>query len=411
MSNSEPYSTLEVQDYSQLPEVVDPERYQKQFVGSPPVQGQGQYVNGVSNPYPPAEGYYRPGVPLPAPTLAHSPVGPYDGNSTTTYQSTSGGLYDAQAAKLTYAQNGQPGQDGPPADSDHEKRKRKICGVAPFVFYLILGAVLLVILGAVIGGVVGATASKNSQNGEDGQNEQEQDAGGDNSTSKDGPLILGNSRLTSTNWTDPDGIVHRAVFFQDTYDALIACQWDSDSKKWAKTNISEGLAASTSPLNPVSGTPLASASIDDQGTDTFEVHLWYLDPTSHLKSVVRLQALDSSDLWKTDTLNNAILETRPGSLLAATWQRQSVDGDLGNWIVAYQRPSDGAVKVANSSHWDVSDVAVESDSVSDNSSLAIIPQRRGAFLDRLELVSQGLGAGATGSMELSNFDVTWDFGE
>lgn len=409
MSNSEAYSTLEVRNSSQLPEVYDPEQYQKEFVAPPPGQ-QAQYANGALNPYPPAEGYYGHGVPVGA-AAVHSPASQYDAASMGTYQSSPTGLYGANAAKMAYAQNGHPVT---PTDGTEEKKeKRKICGVAPLIFYIILGVILAIIVAAVVGGVVGSMANKNGGDADDGESNSGSEpstdtgSGDSNSTTTDTPLILSDSRLTSTNWTDSDGVVHRTVIFQDVYNYIIACEWDSNDKTWSQTNITDSLSASTSPIDAVSGTPLGSAAIDDEGTNAFEIHLWYLDPTSYIKSVARVDATDDSSRWKTDTLNDAALQTRPGSLLAATWQRPSANDTLGNWIVAYQRPSDGAVKTANSSHWDVSDEAVPGDTVVNNSSLAIIPQRRGTFLDRVELVSQGLGDSGS-SLQLSTYDEGWD---
>ena len=279
-------------------------------------------------------------------------------------------------------------------------------------FWIALAVIAAIIVAAVVGGVVGSLTSKNNAEPVEGQEGQEGTANTDADDSKpDNPLLHSSSRLTASNWTGPDGTTHRAVFFQDAYDAIIACQWDSKEKKWGKTNISELLAPSTMPVKPVSGTPLASATIDDTRADRYEIRLWYLDSDSLIRSVGRADGMDSANRWRTDTLDDAFLQTRPGSLLSAAWQRPSQNGKSGNWVVAYQRPSDGAVKVANSSHWDVSDVAVESDAVADNSSLAIIPTRQGSYLFNLNLVSQGLSVDSTGTMQLSTFDNAWDFGE
>ncbi|RYP63417.1 hypothetical protein DL769_006956 [Monosporascus sp. CRB-8-3] len=368
MSDSEPYSTLEVRHSYQLPEVIDPEQFQKQTVPNQPYQ-QHPTAGGL-NPYPPADGYYAHSVP--------------PGSSVET--------------------------------SEQEKPKRTICGVAPLTFYIILGLALIIIVGAIAGGVGGAMASKGGESqeaaGAEPGNENSTDS--TNSTTEMGDRIdiLPDSRLTSSNWTDPDGFTHRVVFFQDAHNALIAREWDSENKTWGTTNITGLFAPTTAPLNPVSGTPLASAAIDDEGRGLFEIHLWFLDPTSLITSVAHFDTLNPSSRWQVDPLNDAVLETRPGSLLAAAWQRPWVDGQPGSWAVAYQRPSDGAIKVANSSHWETSDVAVENDFVVDNSSLAIIPQLRGTFLDRMQLVTQGLAnSETTGPMQLTTYDAGWDVDE
>ena len=435
MSNPGNYSTLEVHDkYSQLPEVVDHEQFQKEAVVGqqppppPPIQyassGQypngGNYVNGVAHPYPPADGYYAP-VP---PHAAHSPTSPY---SQGTYESHPGGQQNPHGAyavgaapiEMGYGGSSSPPSQGTPTDYNENEKKpgRRICGVAPMTFWISLAVIVAIIVAAVVGGVVGSlTSSKGNDDaqgaeGEGGESSSTNADGDANDSKSDMPLLHVNSRLTATNWTGPDGTTHRAVFFQDAYDAIIACQWDSEEKKWAKTNISELLAPSTLPLRPVSGTPLASASIDNDDQDRYEIRLWYLDADSVIRSVGRADGTDSANRWLTDTLDDAFLQTRPGSLLSAAWQRPGEGHIHGNWVVAYQRPSDGAVKVANSSHWDVSDVAIERDAVVDNSSLAVIPTLDGPYPSNIDIVSQGLSQDTTGTMQLSSFEGAWDFGE
>ncbi|RYP07518.1 hypothetical protein DL764_002447 [Monosporascus ibericus] len=394
MSNSEPYSTLEVRNEYQLPEVIDPEQSQKETVPNHSYQ-QHPTAGGIG-PYPPTDGYYAHNVP---PGSSYSPAASY-------------GEYGAHAAKLGYVQAGQLGPTESSVETGEEKKpKRTICGVAPLTFYIILGVALIIIIGAIAGGVGGAMASKDGENQEAASaepgNGDSTDSTNSTTTEMDDRIdILPSSRLTSSNWTDPDGFIHRIVFFQDAHNALVAREWDSENRTWATTNITGLFAPTTAPLNPVSGTPLASAAITHEGR--FEIHLWFLDPTSLIRSVAHLDTLNPSDRWQVDSLDEAVLETRPGSLLAAAWQRPWVDGKAGSFAVAYQRPSDGAIKVANSSHWETSDVAVESNFVVDNSSLAIIPQRRETFLDRMQLVTQGLAnSETTGPMQLTNYDAGW----
>ncbi|RYO94536.1 hypothetical protein DL763_004043 [Monosporascus cannonballus] len=401
MSNSEPYSTLEVRNSFQLPEVIDPEQFQKETVHSQSYQ---HPTAGGLGHYPTADGHYAHSVP---PRSSHAHAASY-------------GEYDAHAAKLGHLQGNQPGLTGSSLETgEKEEPKRTICGMAPLTFYIILGVALIIIIGAIAGGVGGAMANKGVENkdaagAEPGNEDSTDSTNSTNSTTggDDRIDILPVSRLTSSNWTDPDGFIHRIVFFQDAHNALVAREWDSENNTWGTTNITSLFAPTTSPLNPVSGTPLASAAIDDEGRGLFEIHLWFLDPASLIKSVAHFDARNPSNRWQVDPLDEASLETRPGSLLAAAWQRPWVDGQQGSWTVAYQRPSDGAIKVANSSHWKTSNVAVKSSFVVDNSSLAIIPQRRGTFLDRMQLVTQGLANSVTtGPMQLTNYDAGWDVDE
>ncbi|KAI8958194.1 hypothetical protein F5Y11DRAFT_51349 [Daldinia sp. FL1419] len=285
---------------------------------------------------------------------------------------------------------------------------KTIWGLPRKRFLLILG-VVIVILVALVVGIAAGLATKNSSSDSEASADSAGSNSGDSSdlpsNSTDEKLILGNSKITASNWTDPNGVIHRTVFFQDAYNSIIARRWDSKNKSWKTNNLTELMAATTTPLNPQPGTPLASASMDHR--QKFETHVWFTDPGNIIRSMASLDALNRPDSWDNDTLNGAILETWPGGQLSAMWQR-CWDADCdGNWIVAYQRP-EGAIKTANASNWASATVAVESKDVAANSSLAIIPKLRGSWLDRLELVSERVSSGKTGSMGMTSYDDTWD---
>ncbi|KAK6955674.1 hypothetical protein Daesc_003317 [Daldinia eschscholtzii] len=285
---------------------------------------------------------------------------------------------------------------------------RTIWGLPRRTFFIILGVVILIIIALVVGIAAGLSSKNHSSDSADSA----ESSGSNNSSPTDQPsnstdekLILDNSKITASNWTDPNGVIHRTVFFQDAYNSIIARRWDSKNKLWKTNNLTELMAATTTPLNPQPGTPLASASKDYK--QTFETHVWFTDPGNVIRSMASFDALNRPDSWDNDTLDGARLETWPGGQLAAMWQRCWGADCEGTWVVAYQRP-EGAIKTANSSTWATATVAVESKDVAANSSLAIIPKLRGPWLDRLELVSERVSSGKTGSMRMTSYDDTWN---
>ncbi|KAI1759052.1 hypothetical protein GGR53DRAFT_471709 [Hypoxylon sp. FL1150] len=308
-------------------------------------------------------------------------------------------------APLTATENG--GQYPPLKDEKAAPAAATICGFRRRTFFIILGVVLVAIIALGVGLGVGlASKNKNSSTAADSSSssgsDDPKDPASTNSTTTVN-LIHDNSKITASNWTDSSGVVHRTVFFQDVYNSIIARRWDSDGKTWKTDNLTELMAATTTPLNPLPGTPLASASMDH--SPNFETHVWFTDPDNIIRSMACTDALNEPDTWDNDTLSGAILQTWPGGQLAAMWQRTwGADGN-GTWIVAYQRP-EGAIKTANSSTWGTATVAVDSSDVAANSSLAIIPSLRGAWLDRLELVSER-ASGSTGVMSTTTYNDTW----
>ncbi|KAI6093034.1 hypothetical protein F4821DRAFT_223798 [Hypoxylon rubiginosum] len=429
----QPYSTLEVSER-------DPEAFQKEVVQYPdhsipqavPLEQAGathsyyspetakEVVSAPHNAYLGGGGYKDPNYPGGYPNAAayHNGAG-YPGGvaysdgslyPNSAYPASSTSPLDSSAygpSPLTATENG--GQY--PPTNEKAAPAATICGLRRRTFFIILGVAIVAIIALGVGLGVGlADKSKNesaaansdsSSSGSSGSDDPKDPASTNSTSAK---LILDNSKITASNWTDNNGVVHRTIFFQDVYNSIIARRWDSSGKTWKTNNLTELMAATTTPLHPQPGTPLASASMDH--SPTFETHVWFTDPGNIIRSMASFDALNRPDSWDNDTLSGAVLETWPGGQLAAMWQRTwGADGD-GNWIVAYQRP-EGAIKTANSSIWGTATVAVESKNVAANSSLAIIPQLRGPWLDRLELVSER-ASGSTGIMSTTTFNDTWN---
>ncbi|KAI2624595.1 hypothetical protein GGS26DRAFT_564333 [Hypomontagnella submonticulosa] len=428
-----PYSTLEVSTH-------DPESFQKEVVQYPdhsipqavPLE---QAAAGATHSYyspesakevvNPPHNVYPGAVPV-AYKDPNYAGGVYQQNSayqgyptSATYSDASAyphSAYPASSTSPTDFNTYGPGQHGGTeygGEYPHSEQKAApaamICGLRRKTFFLILGLAAVVVI-ALVAGLAGGLASKNrSGSGADAEpsgsgDQSPKDPAGTNSTSE--KLILSNSKITASNWTDPNGVVHRTIFFQDAYNSIIARRWDSKGKSWKTNNLTELMAATTTPLRPQSGTPLASASMDYN--NNFETHVWFTDPNNMIRSMASFDALNRPDSWDNDTLNGAQLQTWPGGQLAAMWQRcWNGNNCNGTWIVAYQRP-EGAIKTANSSTWATATVAVESKDVAANSSLAVLPKLDGASLDRLELVSERVISDKTGNMRMTFYNDTWN---
>lgn len=276
--------------------------------------------------------------------------------------------------------------DDPSAICEATTRTKRICGLSRRVSYLVLVIILFVIIGAIAGGVAGGLSSTHDD-----------PAGADIPSQESNANIL---RLTSSNRTDSKGYTHRTVFFQDPHNAIIARIWDSQNKTWTASNLTEIMRGSTTPLNTLPGTPLASASGNN------ETRLYFLDPDNHISGIY----LDTAGMvWKYDSsLSDQQIQTLQGSQLAAMWQRYSDESCGGNWIVAYQTPA-GDINVANSStHWDSPAVAVDGQAVALNSSLCLAPKLdTEGGVDWAMLISEAISSKSTSDMQKTTYSGEW----
>lgn len=298
----------------------------------------------------------------------------------------------------------------------------KICGLPKRTFYIILAVGLLVVIGAIAGGVAGGLSRKNHSTTKtkhsDGSESDGPRPGSSNVTNTDGNPsqspnvnVLGISKLASSNMTGTDGNTYRTIFFQDTSSAIIARRWDSQNKTWETSNITRIMEGHATPLNPIAGTPLTSISCDYNGKD--QVHVWFITPTNYISTLMLRHAKTSPNGWGYDSNGSGVVETHHGSQLAAAWQRcwsDNCPNGWGNWAVAYQTPG-GDINIANSTDWQNPTMAVQARSVAENSSLGLIPQLDAhdkIEIVRLNLVSEALHSAETGIMQQTIYIETWD---
>ncbi|KAJ8132079.1 hypothetical protein O1611_g1539 [Lasiodiplodia mahajangana] len=186
--------------------------------------------------------------------------------------------------------------------------------------------------------------------------------------------ILAESRLAAANWTDPNGLTHRFIFFQDPSSAIIARRWDSQNHTWATTNLTTGMSSTRSPISSSSpSTPLTSFGLYYQDV-TNELRLYYLTPENTIAVIGLYNLTYEPNDWEMGPLTDVRQATIPGSQLASAWSRCSGYSCGPGWgLLLYQRP-DGALSVLNTSEPHAPATVLESRSVARNSSLAMTPQ-------------------------------------
>ncbi|KAI0416149.1 hypothetical protein F5X98DRAFT_388394 [Xylaria grammica] len=293
-----------------------------------------------------------------------------------------------------------PSPSGQPPSGARESRRK--CGLPIRIFHVISAVVILVVVGAIAGGVAGGLLASKSRhaptsNGDSTSGGNMTNNGNSTDGGPTGPAnatnILAVSRLSSTNWTDPNGFVHRFVFFQDASTAIIARRWESQNRTWTTNNLTDIFRKSDISLGTLSPyTPLASAACYF-GSLVNELHLWYFLPSNFIIDVAVYDLVTDPGNWQHNKYAPALLPASPGSQIAAAWTRCWSDDCVGWWAVAFQRESDGAISVANASDFSHPSVAVDSGDVVQNSSLAMIPELQvnsTTSVTRLTLLSESL---------------------
>ncbi|KAI1214626.1 uncharacterized protein F4807DRAFT_3791 [Annulohypoxylon truncatum] len=351
------------------------------------------------------------------------------------FETDRGYLPEVLAHESVYPSYNPPAVQDSPQQQPQQPASR-IWGLPKRTFYILLIIGVVIIAGALAGGIGGGLAAKqhrassasdtngtqgsnNNENGNGNNNNNDNDNdNGNNNNNNNNVNILSISQLTASNRTDVNGHAHRTVFFQDPSSALIARRWDSANASWTTANLTALTRAATSnalDLGLAPGASLASASLT-YGNKS-ETHVWFagtagLESSVVVRSLMLMDPDAAPDAWEYDEdVEAANLQVLEGSRMAAAWQRcwrnDTVGGDeegggcLGAWTLAYQDP-DGDVYVGNGTGWKSPAKVVEARSVARNTSLGLVAQVENGgrtSVSRVILVSESLGTGEVGDMQ------------
>ncbi|GAW14541.1 hypothetical protein ANO14919_039440 [Xylariales sp. No.14919] len=282
---------------------------------------------------------------------------------------------------------------------------RRRCGMPIRVFYGVLVLVVLLVIGGVAGGVAGGliTTSK-SQDEEDPTT-----ASTTAPTTTPNIHISATSKLSATNWTNPfDGTLHRFVFFQDPFNAMIMRRWNSTTGVWTTNNLTNIFSQTKNPINALTpSTPLASVS--SSWRDFNKLHIYYVAPDHSMTGAVIQDLVNASDTWAFDNLAGATFTTFPGSQIAVAWQRDMTHDVEGWWALAWQNSTDGAVWLANATDFLNPRVAIAAGEAVHGTSLALIPEVQyfTPTLNRLTMMCESLSSPTTGIVKKFTYITSW----
>ncbi|KAI0532326.1 hypothetical protein GGR58DRAFT_523291 [Xylaria digitata] len=281
---------------------------------------------------------------------------------------------------------------------------RRKCGMPIQVFYGVLALVVLVIIGGIAGGVAGGltSASRSQDNQSLGTTPTVPP------TARPNTHVSATSKLSATNWTNPvDGTIHRFIFFQDPFNAMIVRRWNSTNGIWSTNNLTDIFSRTKNPVNVLTpSTPLASVS--SSWSDQNELHIYYVAPNDVMTGAAIKDLVNEPDTWVYDDLAGATLTTFPGSQIAAAWQRGYTSDSPGWWAIAWQDKENGAIRLANATDFHNTQLAIPSVETVHRTGLALIPERYyNNDLNRLTMVSESLLSPTMGVIRKFTYRDFW----
>ncbi|RSL50323.1 hypothetical protein CEP54_011977 [Fusarium duplospermum] len=211
-----------------------------------------------------------------------------------------------------------PVQPGTPAT-----KLRRICGLKRKTFFIV-AAVLIIIVGAAVGGGVGATVGKGSS---DSAPSSESSA-----TPKPSSSIAPSSGLSSANWTDSDGYQHYYVFHQNKKGDIIQSHYHSQNKTWKVRNVSASMESVGTPLSTILGTSISAIAWSDDKSE-WNLRLYLLLTNNFLAELSALGPNDDSEWQREGTLKG---QAGKGSNIAA-WRPPDRNSSL-IYLLMYQSP-------------------------------------------------------------------------
>lgn len=188
-----------------------------------------------------------------------------------------------------------------------QPRSRRICGYQRTAFYLVLTIIALVVIGAAIGGGVGASLSSNTSD----------DAEPTSTASASQPpgTLSPTTRLASINYTDESGIDYFLVYYQLSSNMICQSLWNNSKQSWtasvvsddtdnimASSPISADLWKHTSVLLPLpklttkfSVYPCLTSLLQNR-----DIHVYWLDPNNVIRGLSR----SASGQWGDNGIND-----------------------------------------------------------------------------------------------------------
>jgi hypothetical protein len=212
------------------------------------------------------------------------------------------------------------------AEYQRPTSNRKICGLRPAWFWTAAVLVVLLLIGATAGAVVGGMMRRQSKTPS-----PESSTSSTSPTPK--PELLG-SQLSAVNWTDSAGTQRKAVFYQRNGTLHVSHNGgDNGRGSWTEMNIEDQFPAGA--VAAMNATPLAASftSADADADKFFSAALYYFDKDNNIRDLVSTS--DDLATWSRGPLWDVSVAASAMSGLAAA-AHICAEGCLGDRIVVFQ---------------------------------------------------------------------------
>ncbi|KAK5661148.1 hypothetical protein OQA88_11039 [Cercophora sp. LCS_1] len=213
-------------------------------------------------------------------------------------------------------------------------KRQIICGLKRRTFYIV--AVVSTFVFIVVFGVVSGVVTRSNNNDNNNNSSQNPSPGSPNNPGNLSPA----TSLSATEVTDLAGNTHVYLFYQDKRNQILVTMWDSKTAEWATYPVSNAS------MSILPDTPLAAFSYRNP---TSLLDVYYLDTSNTIR---RLQTQDAYPL---DGLSPAPLGSSSQSLVAGKGSRLALlrpqcEGSskcsVSDQVLAYQTSS-GMITIAS----------------------------------------------------------------
>ncbi|KAI9670131.1 MAG: hypothetical protein M1817_004468 [Caeruleum heppii] len=217
-------------------------------------------------------------------------------------------------------------------------RGRTICDITQKRFWLVFVSVMLLVVGAGVGGAIGGSMKRSSGRpslAEDRPPSTRPD--GNFPDSNFSPFIDDESSLASVAWNETGGMTQYRLYFQDRNDIVKELAWNSTKRAWYLSNGAIGRAKR--------GSSLAAAVDQRLGTPT--LHVFALNDSSNV-----IERSNDGSGWIDGTIADGPSAASGVSSLAAIWHQHEFCLECTETLLVVYQDSNQRLVLANHT-WDL----------------------------------------------------------
>ena len=244
---------------------------------------------------------------------------------------------------------------------------------------------VLLIVGAVVGGVLGSRHHHN--------NAPSASSSGNGSTPLTGPAykaIRQDSQLAAVAFNDTSGTTQYRVYFQDSANLIKESSWNSTSQRWFVSNRNVTKAKPSTPIaaaavGPGNMNASNTAGVYSLAAQEQYINLFFLDEKSRINELYTTS--NDSRHWSSGTLTARNFVATQTSALTALWHADSTCTGCPNTLLLVYEDQNGHAQLVNGtqSGWSFYPLSM---TLGPQSGLSLVMMRNSGFINPLRLYYQ-----------------------